>query len=151
MSLQLTSGSGEQTFYEAALRLNQEAKILPLLSYSYCIMDISNFYGTYPFAVPQLGYFAAGVFLPALLSLYYDTRLPLHLCSRFLLIGSFLLLPAFALTAEMFLLLIFRELPFSVMQLFLRFFQFDSGRGLLLKISPLCSGVLLFLGCNQKK
>ena len=37
MSLQLTSGSGEQTKNEAALWLNQEVENLTLLSYSYCI------------------------------------------------------------------------------------------------------------------
>ena len=42
MSLQLTSGSGGRTFYEAALRLNQEAENLTLLSYSYCITGISK-------------------------------------------------------------------------------------------------------------
>ena len=40
MSLQLTSGSGEQTYREAALRLNQEDENLTLLSYSYCITGI---------------------------------------------------------------------------------------------------------------
>jgi len=40
MSLQLTFGSGGRTFYEAALRLNQEFESLTLLSYSYCIMGI---------------------------------------------------------------------------------------------------------------
>ena len=42
MSLQLTSSSGEQTFYEAALRLNQDVENLSLLSYSYCITGISK-------------------------------------------------------------------------------------------------------------
>lgn len=42
MSLQLTSGSGGLTFYEAAFRLNQENENLPLLPYSYCITGISN-------------------------------------------------------------------------------------------------------------
>ena len=42
MSLQLTSGSGERTLDEVALRLNQEGKNLPLLSYSYCITGISK-------------------------------------------------------------------------------------------------------------
>ena len=42
MSLQLTSGSGERTFFEAALRLNQEKENLALLSYSYCITGISR-------------------------------------------------------------------------------------------------------------
>ena len=42
MSLQLTSGSGERTFFEAALRLNQEVENLTLLSYSYCITGISK-------------------------------------------------------------------------------------------------------------
>jgi len=41
MSMQLTSGSGGQTFYEAALRLNRGMKNLALLSYSYCITGIS--------------------------------------------------------------------------------------------------------------
>jgi len=41
MSLQLTSGSGERTFLEAALRLNWELENLTLLSYSYCITGIS--------------------------------------------------------------------------------------------------------------
>ena len=36
MSLQLTSGSGKLTYFEAALRLNQEVENLTLLSYSYC-------------------------------------------------------------------------------------------------------------------
>ena len=40
MSLQLTSGSGEQTKNEAALWLNQEVENLTLLSYSYCITGI---------------------------------------------------------------------------------------------------------------
>lgn len=42
MSLQLTSGSGGQTFHEAALRLNQEVENLTLLSYSYSITGISK-------------------------------------------------------------------------------------------------------------
>ena len=42
MSLQLTSGSGELTLIEAALRLNQGGKNLTLLSYSYCITGISK-------------------------------------------------------------------------------------------------------------
>jgi len=42
MSLQLTSGSGGRTFYEAALRLNQEVENLTLLSYSYSITGISK-------------------------------------------------------------------------------------------------------------
>ena len=42
MSLQLTYGSGELTYFEAALRLNQEAENLTLLSYSYCITGISK-------------------------------------------------------------------------------------------------------------
>jgi len=42
MSLQLTSGSGELTYFEAALRLNQEGENLTLLSYSYCITGISQ-------------------------------------------------------------------------------------------------------------
>lgn len=42
MSLQLTSGSGELTYNEAALRLNQEAENSTLLSYSYCITGISK-------------------------------------------------------------------------------------------------------------
>lgn len=37
MSLQLTSGSGERTLGEAALRLNWRRKNVILLSYSYCI------------------------------------------------------------------------------------------------------------------
>ncbi len=37
MSLQLTSSSEERTSHEAALRFNQEAENLTLLSYSYCI------------------------------------------------------------------------------------------------------------------
>jgi len=41
MSMQLTSGSGGQTFNEAALRLNRRKKNLALLSYSYCITGIS--------------------------------------------------------------------------------------------------------------
>lgn len=40
MSLQLTSGSGKLTYFEAALRLNQEVENLTLLSYSYCITGI---------------------------------------------------------------------------------------------------------------
>ena len=40
MSLQLTSGPGELTFYEAALRRNQENENLSLLSYSYCTTGI---------------------------------------------------------------------------------------------------------------
>ena len=42
MSMQLTSGSGEQTSLEATLRLNQEGKNLTLLSYSYCITGMSK-------------------------------------------------------------------------------------------------------------
>ena len=42
MSLQLTSGSGERTYHEAAFRLNKEAKSLTLLSYSYCITGTSK-------------------------------------------------------------------------------------------------------------
>jgi len=42
MSLQLTSGSGEQTFSEVALRLNRRTQNLTLLSYSYCITGISE-------------------------------------------------------------------------------------------------------------
>jgi len=42
MSLQLTSGSGGLTFYEVALRLNQEYENLTLLSYSYYITGISK-------------------------------------------------------------------------------------------------------------
>ena len=42
MSLQLTSGSGERTFREAALRFNGRFQNLTLLSYSYCIMGISK-------------------------------------------------------------------------------------------------------------
>ena len=42
MSLQLTSGSGEQTFFEAALRPNRSWLNLTLLSYSYCITGISK-------------------------------------------------------------------------------------------------------------
>ena len=42
MSLQLTSGSGEQTKNEAALWLNQEVENLTLLSYSYCITGTSK-------------------------------------------------------------------------------------------------------------
>jgi len=42
MSLQLTSGPGEQTSYEAAFRLNKEGENLTLLSYSYCITGISK-------------------------------------------------------------------------------------------------------------
>ena len=42
MSLQLTSGSGERTPLEAALRLNRENKSLTLLSYSYCITGTSK-------------------------------------------------------------------------------------------------------------
>jgi len=42
MSLQLTSGLGEQTFVETALRLNQEEENLTLLSYNYCITGISK-------------------------------------------------------------------------------------------------------------
>jgi hypothetical protein len=41
MSLQLTYGSGELTFQEAAFRLDQEVENLTLLSYSYCITGIS--------------------------------------------------------------------------------------------------------------
>lgn len=40
LSLQLTFGSGERTFYEAALRLDKDEKNLPRLSYSYCITGI---------------------------------------------------------------------------------------------------------------
>ena len=46
MSLQLTSGSGKQTHFEAALRLNWRSKNLTLLSYSYCITGISKPVGT---------------------------------------------------------------------------------------------------------
>ena len=42
MSLQLTSDSGKLTYFEAALRLNQEVENLTLLSYSYCITGISK-------------------------------------------------------------------------------------------------------------
>ena len=42
LSLQLTSGSGELTKNEAALRLNRWDKSLTLLSYSYCITGISK-------------------------------------------------------------------------------------------------------------
>ncbi len=43
MSMQLTFGSGEQTFHEATRRgFNEEAKSLTLLSYSYYITDISK-------------------------------------------------------------------------------------------------------------
>ena len=42
MSLQLTSGSGEQTFSEVALRLNRRTQNLTLLSYSYCITGTSK-------------------------------------------------------------------------------------------------------------
>jgi len=42
MSLQLTPGSGERTFREAALRLNWRWENLTLLSYSYCITGISK-------------------------------------------------------------------------------------------------------------
>lgn len=41
MSLQLTSGSGEQTKNEVVLWLNKEVESLTLLSYSYCITGIS--------------------------------------------------------------------------------------------------------------
>ena len=40
VSWQLTSGSGEQTFHEAAFRLNGRNKLLTLLSYSYCTTGI---------------------------------------------------------------------------------------------------------------
>ena len=41
MSLQLTSGSGERTYSEAAFQAQLEkSKNLPLLSYSYCITGI---------------------------------------------------------------------------------------------------------------
>lgn len=40
MSLQLTSGSGGLTFYEATLRFNQDEENLFLLSYSHYIMGI---------------------------------------------------------------------------------------------------------------
>ena len=40
MSLQLTSGSGERTYFEAAFWLNWRNKNLSLLSYSYCITGI---------------------------------------------------------------------------------------------------------------
>ena len=46
MSLQLTSGSGERTLYEAAFRLNWSNMNLTLLSYSYCITGISKPVGT---------------------------------------------------------------------------------------------------------
>ena len=46
MSLQLTSGSGERTFREAAFRLNWRLENLTLLSYSYCITGISKPVGT---------------------------------------------------------------------------------------------------------
>lgn len=42
MSMQLTSGSGEQTFNEAAKWLNRSEKNSHLLSYSYCIMGNSE-------------------------------------------------------------------------------------------------------------
>ena len=42
MSSQLTSGSGELTYFEAALRLNQEDENLTLLSYSHCITGTSK-------------------------------------------------------------------------------------------------------------
>ena len=40
MSLQLTSGTGERTYGEAAFRLNWRNQSLALLSYSYCITGI---------------------------------------------------------------------------------------------------------------
>ena len=46
MSLQLTSGSGERTFFEAAFWLNWRTKNLTLLSYGYCITGISKPVGT---------------------------------------------------------------------------------------------------------
>ena len=42
MSMQLTSGSGERTFLEAAFRLNWRNKNSTLLSYSYCITGMSK-------------------------------------------------------------------------------------------------------------
>ena len=42
LSMQLTSGSGEQTFHEVAMRLNKVTEYFALLSYSYCITVIQK-------------------------------------------------------------------------------------------------------------
>ncbi|MBQ6989836.1 MAG: helix-turn-helix transcriptional regulator [Clostridia bacterium] len=141
-------------FFFASLLLSIDLTLTPYLkrlrNQTYSFAEI---YHLCYMGLPQLGYFASGSFLLSLLLLFRPVAFPLPWRRILWLSGLILALPAFCVTLEALLYLIFPTYsPFLTYRMILAVPRnFQSWYHLTLQLLPLLGGALFRLGLSKKE
>ena len=123
--------------------------VMPLVK-RYCAMTYSSWGMNLHFILPQIGWFAAGLALPAALAMVYRTSFSEKTRKALLPGGIVMILPAVLMPAEV---VLFRLFPGWVGWMFRALYPWivsDSGLLVIQIILPLLSGAAIFLGTDYE-